>query len=157
MLTPRFLRKLGLLALSVLLVAGAMPEAVQADFNFARYGETDLDELLARPRPTSGVDIYPGSPLKLDVVLASQGERCASDALKQSMKMGGMPKEAVDSLPITNCIRVRSAKGRELRVFIQDIVYGFLTREVPVGDKLSLYAIHVFTSPEGRDFWSMNS
>ncbi|MBR0820630.1 M23 family metallopeptidase [Bradyrhizobium liaoningense] len=44
---------------------------------------------------------------------------------------------------------MRSIQGRELRVFIQDVVYGFLPSEVPVGEKLSLYAIHAFTSPEG--------
>jgi hypothetical protein len=63
--------------------------------------------------------------------------------------MSGMSKQDADGLQATNCITIRSAKGRELKVFIQDVVYGFLPNEVPVGDKLSLYAIHAFTSPEG--------
>ncbi|MFK4656769.1 hypothetical protein ABIF97_006703 [Bradyrhizobium japonicum] len=150
MLPPRGLPKLGLLAVSLLLVVlSAVPDAARAEFNFARYKETDLDEFLARRRPATGLDVYPMSPLKLDVTLASHGEPCASGALKRSLIMSGMPKTDADALQATNCITVRSAKGRELKVFIQDVVYGFLPAEVPVGDKLSLYAVHAFTSPEG--------
>lgn len=150
MATPRVLRKLGWLATLLLTVVPfAVPEAARAEFNFARYKETDLDEFLARRRPTSGLDVYPMSPLKLDVTLASQGGPCASGALKRTLIMSGMPKTDADGLQVTNCITVRSAKGRELKVFIQDVVYGFLPDEVPVGDKLSLYAIHAFTSPDG--------
>jgi hypothetical protein len=150
MLTPHILRKLALLAASLpLVLLGAVPEAARAEFNFARYKETDLDEFLARRRPATGMDVYPRSPLKLDVTLASHGEPCASGALMRSLIMSGMPKADADGLQATSCITVRSAKGRELKVFIQAVVYGFLPNEVPVGDKLSLYAIHVFTSPDG--------
>jgi hypothetical protein len=150
MLSPRVLLKPGLIAASLLLVAlCAISDAARAEFNFARYKETDLDEFLARRQPATGLDVYPMSPLKLDVTLASHGEPCASGALKRSLIMSGMPKQDADSLQATNCITVRSAKGQELKVFIQDVVYGFLPGEVPVGDKLSLYAIHAFTSPEG--------
>src|SRR6266702_2844363 len=124
MLTPRILRKAALLAVAVLLVVlSAVPEAVRAEFNFARYKETDFDEFLARRRPASGLDVYPMSPLKLDVTLASHGEPCASGALKRSLIMGGMPKQDAERLQATNCMTVRSAKGRELKVFIQDVVY----------------------------------
>jgi hypothetical protein len=147
---PSHARKLGLLV-SVLLLAvlNAIPNAAHAEFNFARYQETDLDEFLARKRPATGPDVYPMSPVKLDVTLTSLGGPCASGSLKRSLLMSGMPKQDVDGLQATNCITVRSARGRELKVFIQDVVYGFLPQEVPVGDKLSLYAIHVYTSPEG--------
>jgi hypothetical protein len=150
MLTPRVLRKLGWpAALLLTIVSYAIPDAARAEFNFARYKEIDLDELLARRRPASGLDVYPMSPLKLDVTLASHGAPCASGALKRSLIMSGMPKPDADGLQATNCITVRSTKGQELKVFIQDVVYGFLPNEVPVGEKLSLYAIHAFTSPEG--------
>lgn len=150
MSTLRILCRPGLLIAGLLLVVlGAVPDAVRAEFDFARYKETDLDEFLARRRPASGMDVYPMSPVKLDVTLASHGGPCASGALKRSLMMGGMPKPDADGLQVTNCITVRSAKGRELKVFIQDVVYGFLPNEVPVGDKLSVYAIHAFTSPEG--------
>lgn len=147
---PSHVRKLASLAASLLLIAlCAVPDAVRAEFNFARYKETDLDEFLARRRPATGLDVYPMSPVKLDVTLTSLGGPCASEGLKRSLLMSGMPRQDVDGLQATNYITVRSARGRELKVFIQDVVYGFLPQEVPVGDKLSLYAIHVYTAPEG--------
>jgi hypothetical protein len=147
---PPHVCKLGWLVSALLLVVfNAVPEAARAEFNFARYEETDLDELLARRRPASGRDVYPMSPMKLDVTLASHGGPCPSQDFKRSLVTSGMPKQDADGLQVTNCITVRSAGGRELKVFIQDVVYGFLPQEVPVGDKLSLYAIHIYTSPEG--------
>ncbi|MBR0957024.1 M23 family metallopeptidase [Bradyrhizobium japonicum] len=146
---PRVFRKLGLLAVSVLLaVLSTVPRATAAEFNFARYKETDLDEFLARRRPASGLDVVPMLPLKLDVTLASYGKPCEVFALKQSMLMGGISKQDIDALQVSSCIRVRSAKGRELDVYIQDVVSGFLPNEVPIGSKLSLYAIHVYTTPQ---------
>ena len=57
MATPRVLRKLGWLATLLLTVVPfAVPEAARAEFNFACYKDTDLDEFLARRRPTSGLD-----------------------------------------------------------------------------------------------------
>jgi hypothetical protein len=150
MVSSRVLGKLGSLAVALLVFAfNVVPAAVRAEFNFARYKETDLDEFLARRRPATGRDVYPMSPLKLDVTLASQGGPCASDDFMRSAITSGMSKQDAGALQVTNCITVRSAQGRELKVFIQDVVYGFLPREVAVGDKLSLYAIHIYTSPEG--------
>ncbi|MDN5001818.1 M23 family metallopeptidase [Bradyrhizobium sp. GCM10027634] len=147
---PLHIRKPGWLVAALLLaVFATIPHAVRADFNFARYKETDLDEFLARRRPATGRDVYPMTPLKLDVTLASHGGPCASADFKRAMITSGMPKQDSDGLQVTNCITVRSAQGRELKVFIQDVVYGFLPDEVAVGDKLSLYAIHIYTSPEG--------
>ncbi|MBY9039569.1 hypothetical protein K7461_29765, partial [Pseudomonas fluorescens] len=86
MSTPHVFRKLGWVAAFLLTVMPfAAPDVARAEFNFARYKETDLDEFLARPRPASGLDIYPMSPLKLDVTLASHGEPCASGMLKRSL------------------------------------------------------------------------
>ncbi|MBR0831798.1 hypothetical protein JQ612_01235 [Bradyrhizobium manausense] len=98
----------------------------RADFNFARYKETDLDEFLMRRRPTTGRDVYPVSPVKLEVTLASQDGPRASQDFKRSLVMSGMPKQDADGLGVTNCITVLSAQGREFKVFIQDVVYGSL-------------------------------
>jgi hypothetical protein len=147
-MSPSHIRKLGLLFAALLVVVlNTIP--ARAEFNFARYQETDLDEFLARRRPATGRDIYPMSPVKLEVTLASLGGLCPSQDFKRALITSGMPKQDSDGLQVTNCITVRSAQGRELKVFIQDVVYGFLPQEVAVGDKLSLYAIHIFTSSEG--------
>jgi hypothetical protein len=118
-------------------------------FDYTRYEATDLDALMAQPRPRSGVDIYSARPLKLKVTLVSYAEGCLTSLLNKSMVTAGLPKAQVDALQVTSCIKVRSAKGKELRMFIQDVVASFLPKEVPLGNSVTLLAIHVFTTAEG--------
>ena len=141
----RSVRKLAHLA--ALVVALGSPSAW--GFDFSRYEATDLDALMTQPRPRSGVDIYPARPLKLKVKLLSYAEGCQTSLLKKTMITAGIPKDQVDALQVTGCIKVRSAKGRELRMFIQDVVSSFLPKEVPLGSPVTLSAIHVFTSAAG--------
>jgi murein DD-endopeptidase MepM/ murein hydrolase activator NlpD len=118
-------------------------------FDHARYEASDLDALLTQRRPQSGIDIYPARPLKLKVTLLSYGEGCQTGLLSKTMLTAGIPKDRVDTLQVTRCIKVRSGKGKDLRMFIQDEVSSFLPKEVPLGGSLTLFAIHVFTSAEG--------
>lgn len=118
-------------------------------FDYTRYEAIDLDALMAQPRPRSGVDIYQARPLKLKVTLVSYAEGCLTSLLNKSMIKAGMPKAQVDTLQVTSCIKVRSAKGGELRMFIQDVVASFLPKEIPLGSPVTLLAIHVFTTAEG--------
>ena len=118
-------------------------------FDFSRYQPTNLDHLLAQQRPQSGVDLYPARPLKLDVLLAEYGHPCDPGVLKRSMIATGIPTAFVEAVPLSRCIKVRSAKGALASVFIQDKVAEFLPGEVPLGSALTLYAIHVFTGPDG--------
>jgi hypothetical protein len=118
-------------------------------FDYTRYEPADLDALLAQSRPSSGIDIYRGRPLKLKVTLVSYAEGCLTSVLKKSMIKGGAPKVQVDALQVTSCIKVRSAQGSEVRMFIQDVVASFLPKEVPLDSSVTLLAIHVFTSAQG--------
>jgi Peptidase family M23 len=133
----------------VLLAFAVVPGRAEAAFDYARYKQASLDDLLALPRPAKGVDVSDGAPFKLEVTLADTGGTCSAELLKKSMTMSGFKKEQIDALGVSHCIKVRSAEGRELKVFVQDIVYGFLPSEVSVGGKLTLYAIRVFTSTDG--------
>jgi hypothetical protein len=54
----------------------------------------------------------------------------------------------VEATPITRCVKVRSAKGKVQSVFIQDKVAEFLPKEVPLGSKLMLFVIHLYTDPD---------
>jgi hypothetical protein len=131
-------------ALAVLLCA-----APAWAFDYTRYEATDLDALLAQPRPRSGVDIYRAQPFKLKVTLVSYAEGCLTSLLDKSMIKAGVPKAQVVALQVTSCIMVRSVQGKELRMFIQDVVASFLPKEVPLGSPVTLLAIHVFTTAEG--------
>jgi hypothetical protein len=133
--------------IAVLVVLLGSPSAW--GFDYTRYEATDLDALMAQPRPRSGVDIYQTRPLKLKVTLISYAEGCLTSLLNKSMITAGVPKAQVDTLQVTSCIKVRSAKGKELRMFIQDVVASFLPKEVPLGSPMTLLAIHVFTTADG--------
>ena len=123
--------------------------AVSWGFDYGRYPAADLDDVLAEKRPSAGADIHPIPPLRLTVTLASYGEPCDAAFLKKSMLMAGIAKDRVDTMPVISCVKVRSAKGKVVTVFIQDPVAASLPKEVPLGRKVSLFAIHVFTTPDG--------
>jgi hypothetical protein len=118
-------------------------------FDYARYEAIDLDALMAQPRPLLGVDIRPARPVKLKVTLVSYAEGCEATLLRKTMIPAGIAKDQVDALQVTGCIKVRSAQGKELRMFIQDVVSSFLPTEVPLGSPVAFFATHVFTAPEG--------
>lgn len=118
-------------------------------FNYDRYVATDLDALLAQARPGKGVDIYPALPLRLTVTLVWYGEPCDTALLRRSQLMAGVSQQLIDEVKVTRCIQVRSAKGKVLRAFIQDEVSAFLPKEVPIGSKMTLFAIHLFTDTGG--------
>ena len=118
-------------------------------FDFERYQATDLDELMEKKRPQTGVDLLSARPLKLSVALASYGEACNTAFLKRMMIVIGLPKEMVEGTTITRCIKARSANGKVVPLFIQDRVSEFLPKEIPLGSPLTLFVIHVFTAPDG--------
>jgi hypothetical protein len=132
---------------TVMLLSLSTPAAF--GFNFARYVATDLDTLLAQPRPHKGVDLHPALPLKLTVTLAGYGEVCPTGLLRRAMTMSGVPKDQVDVVKVTTCLNIRSASGNALRVFIQDGIAAYLPKEVALGGTLTLYAVHLFTDTDG--------
>jgi murein DD-endopeptidase MepM/ murein hydrolase activator NlpD len=115
-------------------------------FDYDRYQETDLDALLAKKRPASGVDLFSVLPMKLNVTLAAYGEPCQSGMAIKSLTMAGVFNPDVK---ITRCIQVRSAKGQQVKLFIQDEVSNFLPKEVPLGGALTLFAVHLYTGKDG--------
>lgn len=137
------------LRLSIIAVLAALLAAPVLAFDYTRYKPTDLDDLLAQPRPKSGVDLNQAKPYWLEVTLTSYEETCAVQAIESTMRMQGFTKEQIDGVQASRCIKVRSAKGKETLLFIQDVVRAFLPREVPLGSPLTLFAIHLFTSPQG--------
>jgi len=130
----------------ILFLVGILPAFA---FDYARYEAADLDDLMAQRRPRAGVDLHPALPHRLQVTLVSYAEGCRTEFVKRTMVMASIAKDLVDGLKITKCINIRSAKGKQLRVFIQDEVAGFLPKEVPLGTPLTLFVIHLFTKPDG--------
>jgi murein DD-endopeptidase MepM/ murein hydrolase activator NlpD len=129
----------------VILLAGAA-----AAFDYARYTPADLDVLSNRKAPAaSGVDVFPARSYRFHVVLASQAAPCETKFLKWAMVTSGIGKELVESVPISHCIQVKTAKGKILPMFIQDPLAEGLAREVSTGERLTVYATLIYFSQNG--------
>jgi hypothetical protein len=136
-------------AMLPLMAATGLSVSESFGFDYGRYQAADLDDIIAQKRPATGADVFRALPYRMTVTLSSYAEPCNATFLKRSMIMVAIPKAQVDATPITRCIKVRSAKGKVQSVFIQDKVAEFLPREVPLGSKLMLFAIHLYTDPDG--------
>jgi murein DD-endopeptidase MepM/ murein hydrolase activator NlpD len=142
---PASAKSLALAFILVTLLAGAA-----AAFDYARYTPVDLDVLSNRKAPAaSGVDVVPARAYRFDVVLASEATSCETRFLKWAMVTSGIAKELVDSIPVSHCLQVKTAKGKILSMFIQDPVAESLTREVASGERLTLFATLIYFSQNG--------
>jgi hypothetical protein len=130
------------LAAVMLILSGA---GTAAAFDTGRYQPADLDRLAARkPALGLGADVVPVQSVRLDVTLAAQAAPCPTKYLKWAMGKAGIAKEAIAGTPISQCIKVKSAKGRLLPVFIQDALAGSLAKDVQTGGRMTIYADVVY-------------
>jgi murein DD-endopeptidase MepM/ murein hydrolase activator NlpD len=118
-------------------------------FDYSHYLPADLDAIAARKPSGPGVDVLPLETYRFDVTLVSQAAPCPNDFLKWAMPTSGVEQKFIDNVSITKCIRVKSAKGRPLDVFIQDQLADSFAKEVPPGGKLTLYAMLIYLGTTG--------
>jgi hypothetical protein len=137
------------LTAAMLVASAGLPVSQSWGFDYGRYQAADLDDIIAQKRPATGADVFRALPYRMTVTLSSYAEPCNATFLKRSMIMMGIPKLQVDATPIASCIKVRSATGKAQSVFIQDKVAEFLPKEVPLGSRLMLFVIHLYTDPDG--------
>jgi hypothetical protein len=137
---------LPLLVLTLILAWTGAAEA----FDYARYQAADLDALARRkPALGLGVDVPAMRSVRLDVTLDSPAAPCPTRVVKWAMRTSGIAKDAIQSTPISRCIKVKSAKGRSYSMFIQDALADGLAREVQPGGKLTLYGSLVYFAQRG--------
>jgi murein DD-endopeptidase MepM/ murein hydrolase activator NlpD len=126
------------------------PTAAAAAFDYDRYKPADLDTIAARKAPAGlGVDVFPVRSLRLEVMLAAPAAPCATKFLKWAMATSGIPKQFIETVAISRCIQVKSAKGRLFTMFVQDALAEHLEKEVPKGGKLTLYAALIYFDQNG--------
>ena len=65
------------------------------------------------------------------------------------MATSGIPKDFIESVTISRCIQVKSAKGRLFTLYVQDVLTEHLEKEVPQGGKLTLYAALIYFDQQG--------
>ena len=118
-------------------------------FDFARYKNGSLDEILTQKRPDSDIKVLAPQKLRFEVTLTAYAESCNTGFLKQTMVMLGVPKEKVEQVPISKCIKVKSSKGKIATMYIQDSVSEFLPKEVPLGTKIAVFSDYLFLGKDG--------
>src|SRR5262245_24969348 len=121
-----------------------------AAFDYDKYKPADLDAIAARKPPAGlGVDVFPARSLRFEVTLAAQAAPCATKFLKWAMATSGIAKEFVETVSISRCIQVKSAKGRLFTMYVQDALTEHLEKEVTPGGKLTLYAMLIYFGQDG--------
>ncbi len=121
-----------------------------AAFDYPAYQPTDLDQLARRkPQLGLGADIPSVQSVRFDVTLLEQADECPTKYLKWAMRKSGIAKDAIASTPVTRCISVKSAKGREYPLFIQDALAASLAKDVQPGGKLTVYGSLVYFAARG--------
>jgi hypothetical protein len=121
-----------------------------AAFDYPGYQAADLDQLARRkPQLGLGADIPSVQSVRFEATLVEQADECPTKYLKWAMKKSGIAKDAVASTPITHCITVKSAKGREYPLFIQDALASSLAKDVKPGGKLTVYGSVVYFAAPG--------
>lgn len=123
--------------------------AARGAFDYAQYGPGDLDEILAHPRPETGTKVLGPQKFTFEVALVSYARGCDAGFLKRTMIMGGAPREAVDALPVSKCITVKTASGQTASMYIQDHVAEYLPKEVPLGSTFRVFCDFLFLSKDG--------
>jgi peptidase M23-like protein len=124
--------------------------AAAAAFDYDRYKAADLDAIATRKPPAGlGVDVFPVRSLRFEVTLAAQAAPCPTKFLKWAMATSGIPKEFIETVSISRCIQVKSAKGRLFTMYVQDALTEHLEKEVSKGGKLTLYAALIYFDQKG--------
>ena len=131
--------------------AGDVAETKPA--TWARYQKGDIDEVTQRSlalfaKGQGGTKIFPdATPYRLRVEMVADPFVCDTQTLRQALATVGLnpPK------PVNYCVDLRSSSGRITRAYVQDLVAFHMAREIAVGEKMEVFAIHLYTnSPTGQ-------
>jgi hypothetical protein len=147
---PRNPTRLSAVAALVLMAGPALAAGAAAAFDYPSYQAADLDQLARRkPQLGLGADIPSVQSVRFDATLVEQADECPTKYLKWAMKKSGIAKDAIASTQVTRCITVKSAKGREYPLFIQDALTASLAKDIQPGGKLTVYGSVVYFAARG--------
>jgi hypothetical protein len=134
----------------VLMAGPALAAGTAAAFDYLSYQAADLDQIARRkPQLGLGADIPSVQSVRFDATLVEQADECPTKYLKWAMRKSGIAKDAIAGTPITRCITVKSAKGREYPLFIQDALTASLAKDIQPGGKLTVYGSVVYFAARG--------
>jgi hypothetical protein len=126
--------------------AGVIQEA--QGFHWDSYKAEDIDSIYEsdmKLESPSGAGQKIWSPLRklhFKSALLAYPQSCKLNNLGYALSVNGVSLQNLP--PISTCIRLKSPKGREFSVFIQDQVGSFLPREVKLGEQVDLYVAYIY-------------
>ncbi len=131
----------------------ALLPALAMAFDFDSYRDESMTDLLERAREVAathahdgGVEIiFPLTKLHLYEELAEPPYACDSNHLITYLGVMGVGTDR-DLPPINTCIKIRAETGELVELFAQDQVARYIPEEVPIGEKMHLYAIWVYVN-----------
>jgi hypothetical protein len=117
-------------------------------FPWDSYKAVDIDsiyetDMKQESTASAGQKIWsPLRKLHFTSALIGYPESCKLGNLGYALTVNGVSLKSLP--PISTCIRLKSSKGREFSVFIQDQVGSFLPKEIKLGEQVDIYAAYIF-------------
>jgi len=109
-------------------------------FDYDAYQPTTLDDLAATvPNITEGMDIFL-KKRQFEAVQVSEPKRCTAVIVGRVLRMQGVTEPPATA----HCMKLRSPKGLEVEVFIQDTLVSDPARELKKGARLRVYATYFY-------------
>ena len=114
--------------------------ATGGQFDHAAYGETTLDEIFAAaPKISEGADLF-FKKRQFEVELLRGPQKVSNGWITVVFRTLGIS----DPPPVNHEILVRSPQGKEVEMYVQDVLVEPLREEVAVGSKVRVFALYLF-------------
>lgn len=116
--------------------------------SWARYQKAAIEEITQKSLAMfsdgqGGTKVFPSPlPYRFEVEMLADPFVCDTQVLRQLLATVGLnpPK------PINYCVDLRSGSGQVARAYVQDLVAFHMAREIAIGEKLEVFAIHLYTN-----------
>jgi len=127
----------------LLLVSCVYSKAAKDPFNFPKY---DLDSFLNLPKPDKELVVYKPMTYLILITLLQYPKPCNTNLLKASMFRAGIKRNVILRTPMTQCIRVKSLAGKEVKLYILDTFAINLPKRVKLNKKVWLIVMIIFNT-----------
>ena len=116
------------------------------EFDHEAYVKTTLDEIFATaPKIEEGADLF-FKKRQFEVTLVSVPEKVSNGWITVVFRTLGI----TDPPPVNHAIKVRSASGKVVEMYVQDVLVEAILNEVGVGTRFNAYALYLFYNGHSR-------
>ena len=133
-------------------VTGQIQE--EQGFPWDSYKAVDIDsiyetDMKLESQTSTGQKIWsPLRKLHFTSALIGYPQSCNLGNLGYALSVNGVSLKSLP--PISTCIRLKSPKGREFDLFIQDQVGSFLPKEIKLGEQVDIYVAYIYADEDSK-------